>query len=402
MIGEVFDNKRRHHHFRSLAVFSLGACMLGFLFYFLTSEALDVKVTSGVWFFYLSATVLLAGIFAYYTFGASRLQGRKKLAVFSFGACLFGAVIALLIVYKPFAPTNMKAKLGLRPVFDFFDALLPTPENRKALGYTEEEAVLEKSWRKFVPPVIDQGECGCCWAAASALVMSAYVNSKLPAEAKIDWKVSPQWLVDADTNTGKCNGNTAARGFQLAVAGALSLECTPFYMNKFSDCSSSAHPSPAGHLLDQSKCTFKDAVPLSSCLAPGKLPSPVKTKTGVVVAKGEKEMKDEISFHGPIICPLNFYTKKNGDGPAWALSGVAVSNGHVSSPTEDGDEYSKEYVEGGHAVAVTGYGTTVSGVPFWEVANSWGSAWGDSGYSKIIRGVDAWNLESVCVGARIQ
>jgi len=43
---------------------------------------------------------------------------------------------------------------------------------------------------------------------------------------------------------------------------------------------------------------------------------------------------------------------------------------------------SKGKNQGGHAVAVIGYGT-LSGKPYWILANSWGKSWGEGGYGKI-------------------
>jgi KDEL-tailed cysteine endopeptidase len=38
-----------------------------------------------------------------------------------------------------------------------------------------------------------------------------------------------------------------------------------------------------------------------------------------------------------------------------------------------------------HAVTVVGYGTTVDGIDYWLVKNSWGGSWGESGYMRIQR-----------------
>jgi hypothetical protein len=48
--------------------------------------------------------------------------------------------------------------------------------------------------------------------------------------------------------------------------------------------------------------------------------------------------------------------------------------------------------EGGHAVDIVGWGEERVGgrlVPYWIVRNSWGVAWGDDGYFRIERGIDA-------------
>ena len=51
-----------------------------------------------------------------------------------------------------------------------------------------------------------------------------------------------------------------------------------------------------------------------------------------------------------------------------------------------------------HAVAVVGYGTE-KGVQYWLIKNSWGDWWGDNGFIKLRRGVNAcgigWNINTV-------
>lgn len=47
---------------------------------------------------------------------------------------------------------------------------------------------------------------------------------------------------------------------------------------------------------------------------------------------------------------------------------------------------------GGHAVRILGWGTE-NGSPYWLVANSWNSDWGDKGYFKIYRGNNECGIE---------
>ena len=54
-----------------------------------------------------------------------------------------------------------------------------------------------------------------------------------------------------------------------------------------------------------------------------------------------------------------------------------------------------------HAVLAVGYGADKkTGEKFWIVKNSWGKAWGESGYFRIRRGTDECSIESIAVSAQ--
>ena len=59
-------------------------------------------------------------------------------------------------------------------------------------------------------PVRDQGECGSCWAFASAAVMEGNYNvkNKIKSPTSSTW-LSTQQLVDCDTNSAGCDGGWA-------------------------------------------------------------------------------------------------------------------------------------------------------------------------------------------------
>nr|GEW50088.1 senescence-specific cysteine protease SAG39-like [Tanacetum cinerariifolium] len=47
-----------------------------------------------------------------------------------------------------------------------------------------------------------------------------------------------------------------------------------------------------------------------------------------------------------------------------------------------------------HGVTAVGYGTTADGIKYWLVKNSWGTSWGEGGYIRMIRDVEA--KEGIC------
>jgi len=48
-----------------------------------------------------------------------------------------------------------------------------------------------------------------------------------------------------------------------------------------------------------------------------------------------------------------------------------------------------------HVVSIVGWGEQ-NGVKFWRIRNSWGSYWGESGFFKIVRGVNNLAIETDC------
>nr|AJD78155.1 cysteine proteinase SAG12H9 [Hevea brasiliensis]AJF19713.1 cysteine proteinase [Hevea brasiliensis] len=77
----------------------------------------------------------------------------------------------------------------------------------------------------------------------------------------------------------------------------------------------------------------------------------------------------------------------------------AVAHQPVSVAIDTGESAFQHYSSGvftgdcgtelDHAVTVVGYGTSDDGTKYWLVKNSWGTSWGESGYIRMERDIDA-------------
>lgn len=88
-------------------------------------------------------------------------------------------------------------------------------------------------------------------------------------------------------------------------------------------------------------------------------------------------MMDEIQSGGPISCSI---------ANSEALE--SYTGGILMAPSDTNYELN-------HVVSVVGWGVE-NDVEYWFVRNSWGEAWGDHGFFKIERGVNAYGIESRC------
>ena len=94
------------------------------------------------------------------------------------------------------------------------------------------------------------------------------------------------------------------------------------------------------------------------------------------------------------------------DVPANSESALlkAVANQPISVAIDAGDSDFQFYSSGvftgecgtelDHGVTAVGYGTAVDGTKYWLVKNSWGASWGEEGYIRMQRDIDA--KEGLC------
>ena len=268
-----------------------------------------------------------------------------------------------------------------------------------------------KEYPDYMSDVLDQQQCGSCWAFATASALSDRIrimtqNQHLNQFAELDGRtirsqLSPFILAGCDfcnlSNSdkayiqnakeikrhGKCNqkcdgGSIAYALIYLQENGLISIACNnPLYRGKYV-CHSLkgilqedlADPD-RNHLCHMIKFGPATVISLNQ---DEDLNSPEKLK------ENEEAIMAEIMTNGPVI--TGFMIHQNFSD---------FFRKHPGEVYRDNEQTAKE---GGHAVVFLGWGVDENGVKYWIARNSWGPHWNNDGYFKILRGINFCHCES--------
>lgn len=97
-------------------------------------------------------------------------------------------------------------------------------------------------------------------------------------------------------------------------------------------------------------------------------------KSSYSVSRNQKQIQTEIMTNGPVEGAFTVYEDliNYKDGVYQHVTGKVL---------------------GGHAIRILGWGVE-NDTPYWLIANSWNTDWGNNGYFKILRGQDHCGIES--------
>lgn len=233
----------------------------------------------------------------------------------------------------------------------------------KDFTFVETEAVPEsfdsrKQWPKFIHGVLDQQQCGSCWAFAASEVFSD--RMAIASNGSINEVFSPEALVACDTKDSGCDGGYPTYAADYIVSHGLpTLKCEP-YVSGGGDVPSCAKKCKDGSAIKVHKYKSWDY-----CI-------------------GEAAMKAALQ-HGPVAVAFavyeDFFSYKKG---VYKWDGESALAGY-------------------HAVKLLGYGeekaectgTEPCAAPkkYWIVQNSWGTSWGIKGTFLIARGINECGIE---------
>ncbi|KAL5797432.1 hypothetical protein ACOSQ2_002252 [Xanthoceras sorbifolium] len=199
-------------------------------------------------------------------------------------------------------------------------------------------------WRKkgAVTPIKNQGQCGSCWAF-STVAATEGINQLTTGKLI---SLSEQELVSCDTKgvDQGCEGGLMEDGF--FKNHGINSEANYPYEAVDGTCNAKKEASHAA------KITGYETVPANS----------------------ESALLKAVA-HQPISVSID------AGGSSFQFYSSGVFTGDCGTELD-------------HGVTAVGYGTTSDGTKYWLVKNSWGTSWGEEGYIRMQRDIDA--KEGLC------
>ncbi|KAL9643544.1 hypothetical protein ABK040_010157 [Willaertia magna] len=222
--------------------------------------------------------------------------------------------------------------------------------NKLLKGYQAADSFDARTqWPHCIHPIRDQEQCGSCWAFSASEVLSD--RYCIASNGEVNVVLSPQYMLECDSSDYGCDGGYLNNAWEfLEKEGIPTDSCDPY-------TSGNGRVGACPHT-----CKNGDRLKLYKALHPKNI-------------EGIDNIQQELSTNGPLQVAFEVYR----DFMSYK-SGVYK---HMSGG-----------LLGGHAVKLVGWGVdTKTRLPYWILANSWGSSWGINGFFWMLRGKNECGIE---------
>lgn len=229
-----------------------------------------------------------------------------------------------------------------------------------------------------VTPVKDQGFVGTCWSFSTV----GNVEGQYFLSTNISLPLSEEYLVDCDgssdydLNHADCSvfGGWPYLAYQFIMQqGGIPSSADVPYCAGTGDC----YPcmkgpeklcGPPPYYCDRER-------DISVCASSEKS---AKISDWGYIGSDEDALIDTLQQVGPLSALLDATQLQYYKSGVWTGAAKPASSGKLLSCSDD-------YLN--HAILITGFGVDEeTGLPFYSVKNSWGAAFGENGYFRILRG----------------
>jgi cathepsin C len=225
--------------------------------------------------------------------------------------------------------------------------------------------------RDFLEPVMDQADCGSCYAASSVRMLTSRHKIQMNNTELLPWSISFP-LHCSEYNQG-CKGGY---GFLLAKwstdVGLLPATCMRY--NTTGSCKLECDLASIGKRYRVANHRY------------------VGSYYGKASAK---LIQEELYRNGPLAVGL-----EPDDDFMFYSEGIYRSAKSVLGANKTDGMAPLEWEQVDHGVLLVGWGEE-DGRPYWRIQNSWGPDWGEDGFFRIARGVDEAAVESMAEAADV-
>nr|AAT48984.1 cathepsin B-like proteinase [Triatoma sordida] len=283
---------------------------------------------------------------------------------------------------RNFAPNTPKKYLkSLAGVHKNANNAFTLPKRKVSLDVTiPDEFDARKQWPNCpsITDIRDQGSCGSCWAFGAVEAMSDRIC--IHSNGKLQVHLSAENLVSCCDSCGYgCDGGFPASAWDYwqnegIVSGGnygSKQGCQPYSIAPCEHHVPGSRPacSGGGDTPDcRNQCDEGSGISYDQDHYYGET---------VYTLDEAKQIQAEILKNGPVEAAFTVYEDllNYKEGVYQHVAGEAL---------------------GGHAIKILGWGVE-NDTPYWLVANSWNTDWGNNGFFKILRGSDECGIEDQIV-----